>query len=139
MQNTFAKIEVNMCSDTLSLKLNNNGRQNWYKKKVIYKNKFVNDHLLFFWVLNCLKTIFFEMPFVEIKKIQYGAILGNYENKYERLVRTASAWQVRQPLYNTSVARWKNYAQFLEPLKKALNSDVKMLKYFADRNQNQIS
>ena len=34
----------------------------------------------------------------------------------ERTVRTASAVQVRQPIYNSAVARWRDYAQFLDPL-----------------------
>ena len=42
-------------------------------------------------------------------------------HKLERSVKTASHWQVRQPIYKTSVQRWKNYEQFLEPLKHALN------------------
>jgi len=33
-----------------------------------------------------------------------------------RRVDTASKWQVRRPIYQTSVARWKNYAPFLGPL-----------------------
>ena len=41
-------------------------------------------------------------------------------HKLERTVKTASNWQVRQPIYKTSVARWKNYEQFLDPLKLAL-------------------
>jgi tetratricopeptide (TPR) repeat protein len=41
-----------------------------------------------------------------------------YEN--ERLVQTASKWQVRQPLYKTSVARWKPYERHLKPMLDAL-------------------
>jgi tetratricopeptide (TPR) repeat protein len=41
-------------------------------------------------------------------------------HKTERDVRTASAWQVRQPIYSTSVGRWKHYDECLEPLKDAL-------------------
>lgn len=37
-------------------------------------------------------------------------------NKEERAVKTASAWQVRQPVYTKSVARWQNYRQYLDPL-----------------------
>lgn len=40
-----------------------------------------------------------------------------------RMVKTPSRWQVRQPIYRTSVARWKNYeswlaefAEFLQPM-----------------------
>lgn len=41
-------------------------------------------------------------------------------HKLERAVKTASHWQVRQPIYKTSVQRWKNYEQFLGPLIDAL-------------------
>jgi hypothetical protein len=33
-----------------------------------------------------------------------------------RAVVTASYWQVRQKIYATSVARWRNYEQFIGPL-----------------------
>lgn len=39
----------------------------------------------------------------------------------QRPVRTASATQVRQPLYVTSVARWRAYEEFLAPLLAELN------------------
>ena len=38
----------------------------------------------------------------------------------DRPVLTASNWQVRQPIYTTSCGRWKNYEQFLDPLKELL-------------------
>ncbi len=38
----------------------------------------------------------------------------------ERIVRTPSRWQVRQPIYTTSVQRWRRYDEHLGPLKKAL-------------------
>jgi hypothetical protein len=38
----------------------------------------------------------------------------------ERAVRTASSWQVRQPLYSSSVDRWKRYESGLAPLIEAL-------------------
>ena len=34
-----------------------------------------------------------------------------------RQVVTASAWQVRQKIYKSSVARWRNYEKFIGPLK----------------------
>jgi hypothetical protein len=34
----------------------------------------------------------------------------------ERPIKTASVWQVRQPIYSTSKARWQRYRQHLEPL-----------------------
>jgi tetratricopeptide (TPR) repeat protein len=41
-----------------------------------------------------------------------------YEN--HNSVRTSSGWQVRQPVYATAVARWRNYERHLEPLLRAL-------------------
>lgn len=38
----------------------------------------------------------------------------------ERSVKTASVWQVRQPVYKTSKARWKRYAAHLDALEAAL-------------------
>ena len=38
----------------------------------------------------------------------------------ERPVKTASQWQVRQPVYKQSVGRWRHYETWLGPLKKAL-------------------
>jgi hypothetical protein len=35
----------------------------------------------------------------------------------KRQVVTASAWQVRQKIYRSSVARWRNYEKFIGPLK----------------------
>ena len=40
----------------------------------------------------------------------------------KRTVATASAIQVRAPVYRTSVGRWRPYENFLQPLIKALNS-----------------
>jgi tetratricopeptide (TPR) repeat protein len=36
--------------------------------------------------------------------------------KAERAVKTASQWQVRQPMYKTSVERWRKYERHLGPL-----------------------
>ncbi len=41
-----------------------------------------------------------------------------YETKRE--VKTASLWQVRQPIYKTSAGRWQNYAKYLGPLQELL-------------------
>ena len=37
-----------------------------------------------------------------------------------RAVRTSSDFQVRSPIYSTSVGRWKHYEKFLEPLHRGL-------------------
>lgn len=41
-------------------------------------------------------------------------------HKYKRSIRTASVTQVRQPIYNSSVERWRPYEKFLGPLLDAL-------------------
>ncbi|MEE8428711.1 MAG: sulfotransferase, partial [Gammaproteobacteria bacterium] len=41
----------------------------------------------------------------------------------ERFVGTASYDQVRQPMYNRSVGRWKNYEHHLGPLREALEGE----------------
>ena len=46
----------------------------------------------------------------------------------KRSIRTASVTQVRQPIYNSSVERWRHYEKFLGPLLDALGDLV------ADRN-----
>ena len=38
----------------------------------------------------------------------------------DRAVKTASVWQVRQPVYTTSKAKWKRFEAHLEPLEAAL-------------------
>ncbi|ODT07451.1 MAG: sulfotransferase [Mesorhizobium sp. SCN 65-20] len=40
----------------------------------------------------------------------------------ERTVKTPSRWQVRQPIYASSVKRWKLYGEALDPLREALGS-----------------
>jgi len=47
-----------------------------------------------------------------------------YKNK--RGVRTASSQQVKQPVYSTSVGRWKHYEKHLGPLMKAMDMDMDM-------------
>lgn len=37
-------------------------------------------------------------------------------HRNQRSVRTASLTQVRQPIYRTSVARWKHFESHLQPL-----------------------
>ena len=40
--------------------------------------------------------------------------------KTERRVKTASTLQVRQPIYSSSVAKWRQYEKELQPLFEAL-------------------
>jgi tetratricopeptide (TPR) repeat protein len=44
-------------------------------------------------------------------------------HKSERAVQTPSRWQVRQPLYQSSKARWRNYERYLTPLIKAVEAE----------------
>jgi len=48
--------------------------------------------------------------------------LRYYENR--RPVQTSSVWQVRQPIYTTSINRWKHYVQHLQPLLDALAAET---------------
>ncbi len=41
-------------------------------------------------------------------------------HRTQRQVSTASAWQVRRPIYATSVGRWRAYERMLEPLEAGL-------------------
>jgi tetratricopeptide (TPR) repeat protein len=41
-------------------------------------------------------------------------------HRTKRPVATASVWQVRQPIYRTSMERWRHYEPFLGPLQAAL-------------------
>ncbi|NQZ83621.1 MAG: sulfotransferase, partial [Colwellia sp.] len=41
----------------------------------------------------------------------------------ERAVQTPSRWQVRQPLYQSSKARWRNYESYLAPLINAAQAE----------------
>jgi tetratricopeptide (TPR) repeat protein len=43
-------------------------------------------------------------------------------HRTRRAVATSSHWQVRQPIYATSIKRWRNYRQFLTPLIEALGN-----------------
>lgn len=47
--------------------------------------------------------------------------------KTRRMVHTSSDFQVRQPIYNKSVERWKNYESHLRPLQEALASNSNLL------------
>lgn len=44
------------------------------------------------------------------------------EQPAKRAVPTASGWQARQPIYTTSIKRWKNYEKHLGPLFESLES-----------------
>ena len=46
-------------------------------------------------------------------------------HKTERNIRTPSSEQVRQPIYRTGLEQWKNYDEWLSPLKEALGSQIR--------------
>jgi hypothetical protein len=81
---------------------------------------------------------------IPILEIQYESLVVNLENESRRLidflglqwdpacltfyqtkrvVMTASRWQVRQPVYSSSVGRWKHYRRHLGPLLQELHRD----------------
>jgi len=45
-------------------------------------------------------------------------------NELQRTVKTASVWQVRQPIYKTSKAKWKRYETQLAALIKGTNAPI---------------
>nr|VFJ62841.1 MAG: Tetratricopeptide repeat-containing protein [Candidatus Kentron sp. DK] len=45
-------------------------------------------------------------------------------DKLERPVKTASVWQVRQPIYRTSTARWMHYREHIAPLIAGANARI---------------
>jgi tetratricopeptide (TPR) repeat protein len=45
-------------------------------------------------------------------------------NDLDRPVKTASVWQVRQPIYKTSKAKWERYRDHLAPLIKGTNTKI---------------
>ena len=56
-----------------------------------------------------------ELPYDE-------ACLSFHKNK--RAVRTPSSEQVRQPIYRSSHEQWRNFNQWLDPLKRALGETL---------------
>jgi hypothetical protein len=48
-----------------------------------------------------------------------GDGLDRYRN--DQIVKTASVWQVRQPVYQSSLMRWKHYAPHLAGLARQLS------------------
>ncbi len=46
-----------------------------------------------------------------------------YYHSSQRMVKTASNWQVRQPIYKSSKERWRNYQGFIGPLMALLEGE----------------
>jgi sulfotransferase family protein len=84
------------------------------------------------------------LPPEVILDVQYEELVANFEpqarrivahcgldwdddcllfHKTERVVRTASVTQVRQPIYRTSIGRWRPADDVLRPLLDALDLD----------------
>jgi Sulfotransferase family len=84
------------------------------------------------------------LPLERMLEVQYEELVVNFEplarrivaycglewndaclefNKTQRPVRTASAAQVREPIYHSSIDRWRPYEGMLQPLIKALKGD----------------
>jgi hypothetical protein len=52
---------------------------------------------------------------IEFLGLEWNEQCLNFD-RTARAVMTASYWQVRQKIYKTSVARWRNYEKFVGPL-----------------------
>jgi tetratricopeptide (TPR) repeat protein len=84
------------------------------------------------------------LPLEHVLEVQYEELVVNFEplarrivaycglewdaaclefHKTKRLVWTASAIQVRQPIYRSSIGRWRAYEDMLRPLSEALEGD----------------
>jgi tetratricopeptide (TPR) repeat protein len=60
---------------------------------------------------------------IEFLGLEWDPACLSFHNT-ERIVRTASHWQVRQPLYASSVGRWRHYRRHLGPLLRELGGLV---------------
>jgi tetratricopeptide (TPR) repeat protein len=58
---------------------------------------------------------------VEFCELEWDANCLNF-HRTARAVNTPSRWQVRQPIYGSSVQRWRNYEKHLAPLRAALGA-----------------
>ncbi|RLA45106.1 MAG: hypothetical protein DRR42_19730, partial [Gammaproteobacteria bacterium] len=56
--------------------------------------------------------------------------------KTDRAVKTPSSMQVKKPLYKDSIHMWKNYEQYLDPLKLALKGETMMTEQQGKLNFN---
>lgn len=56
---------------------------------------------------------------IDFCKLPWEASCLDFHNT-KRTVKTASLWQVRQPIYKSSQARWQRYAKHIGPLQKGL-------------------
>jgi len=102
------------------------------------------EDIVYYWQgYKKLMTHFNTIHHLKILEINYEKTLSNIESqskllldfvgldwddkvlnfhKTQRAVQTPSRWQVRQPLYQTSKARWRNHEAHLSPLIKAIET-----------------
>jgi len=85
------------------------------------------------------------LPATALLEVPYEALVGDQESwsrrmvdfiglpwdpkclefhQTDRVVITASKWQVRQKIHSASAGRWKNYEKFVAPLRDALGDTV---------------
>ena len=89
---------------------------NLYKKLMEHWNSVIPG-----WIHNINYEDLIENPEKEIKdmlkrcNLEWDDNCLNY-TKNKRNVRTASNYQVRQPIYKTSIKSWEGYKNFLDPL-----------------------
>jgi hypothetical protein len=60
---------------------------------------------------------------IDYCELEWNDICLDFHNT-KRSIRTASVTQVRQPIYQSSVLRWKRYEQYLQPLLEELGPDL---------------
>jgi tetratricopeptide (TPR) repeat protein len=93
--------------------------------------------LMEYWQSVLPKDVMMEVQYEDLVadlRGQAGAVVANCGLPWEdaclvfhqtdRPVRTASSVQVREPVYRTSVGRWRPYAHLLQPLIEALNAEA---------------
>jgi Sulfotransferase family len=56
------------------------------------------------------------------KRLELPALPAGRRHSSTRSVQTASAWQVRQPVYRSSLERWRNYRNHIAPFVTALSN-----------------
>ncbi len=64
----------------------------------------------------------FSRELIAFLGLEWNPACLNHD-RTERVVSTASNWQVRQPVYRNSIQRWRRYERFLEPLKAELGTE----------------
>lgn len=107
---------------------------NLYEQGLFYRNY---EHLMNHWRKVLPAGAFYELQYETLIKdteaetrrlIDFCGLDWNNDclefYKTRRSVRTASITQVRQPIYTTSMERWRRYEKFLGPLQEALGELV---------------